>query len=422
VKVSRIQVYINGEKEPGMKKAFLLACTVVALVALAVGSFGAAGISDNVVKIGVLTDMSGVYSQIGGKGTVVAVEMAVADFGGKVLGKPIEVISADHQNKADIASTKAREWFDNGKVDMVTGLLNSACALAVQKIGAEKKRITMVTGAGSTDLTNKDCTPYGIHYAYDNYALANVTGNAVVNSGGTSWFFITADYAFGHSLEKNTSDFVKTHGGKVLGGVRHPLSTADFSSYLLQAQSSGAKVIGLANAGGDFTNAVKQAREFGVAQKGQRLVGLLVFDSDIKSLGLNVAQGMQFASGFYWDRDKAARDWSQRFFKKHKAMPTMDQAGAYSATMNYLKAVKAAGTDDPDAVMAKLKSMNISDFFAVNGKIRPDGRMVHDMYLMEVKKPSESKGDWDILRIIKTIPGDKAFMPLSQSTCSLVKK
>ncbi|MGD0585700.1 MAG: ABC transporter substrate-binding protein [Oryzomonas sp.] len=405
-----------------MKKAFLLACTVVALVALAVGSFGAAGISDNVVKIGVLTDMSGVYSQIGGKGTLVAVEMAVADFGGKVLGKPIEVISADHQNKADIASTKAREWFDTGKVDMVTGLLNSACALAVQKIGAEKKRITMVTGAGSTDLTNKDCTPYGIHYAYDNYALANVTGNAVVNSGGTSWFFITADYAFGHSLEKNTADFVKTHGGKVLGGVRHPLSTADFSSYLLQAQSSGAKVIGLANAGGDFTNAVKQAREFGVAQKGQRLVGLLVFDTDIKSLGLNVAQGMQFASGFYWDRDKAARDWSQRFYKKHNAMPTMDQAGAYSATMNYLKAVKAAGTDDPDAVMAKLRSMNISDFFAVNGKIRTDGRMVHDMYLMEVKKPSESKGDWDILRIIKTIPGDKAFMPLSQSTCSLVKK
>jgi branched-chain amino acid transport system substrate-binding protein len=405
-----------------MKKVLLLACTVVALVAIAAGSFGAAGISDNVVKIGVLTDMSGVYSQIGGKGTLVAVEMAVADFGGKVLGKPIQVISADHQNKADIASTKAREWFDTGKVDMVTGLLNSACALAVQKIGADKKRITMVTGAGSTDLTNKDCTAYGIHYAYDNYALANVTGNAVVNSGGNSWFFITADYAFGHSLEKNTTDFVKTHGGKVLGGVRHPLSSADFSSYLLQAQNSGAKVIGLANAGGDFTNAVKQAREFGIAQKGQRLVGLLVFDSDVKSLGLNAAQGMQFASGFYWDRDAASREWSKRFYAKHKAMPTMDQAGAYSATMNYLKAVKAAGTDNPDAVMAKLKSMNISDFFAVNGKIRADGRMVHDMYLMEVKKPSESRGDWDILRIVKTIPGDKAFMPLSLSACGQVKK
>ncbi len=404
------------------KALWLVGC--VAAMAMAAGIAGAAGkgISDNVVKIGVLTDMSGVYSQIGGKGTQVAVEMAVADFGGKVLGKPIQVVGADHQNKADIASTKAREWFDTGKVDMITGLLNSACALAVQKVGAEKKRITMVTGAGSTDLTNKDCTPYGIHYAYDNYALANVTGNAVVGSGGKSWYFITADYAFGHSLEKNTADFVKTHGGKVLGGVRHPLSTADFSSYLLQAQNSGAKVIGLANAGGDFTNAVKQAREFGVAQKGQRLVGLLVFISDIKSLGLPVAQGMQFASGFYWDRDKATRDWSKRFYAKHKTMPTMDQAGAYSATMNYLKAIKAAGTDDPDAVMAKLRTMNISDFFAVNGKIRADGRMVHDMYLVEVKKPSESKGDWDLLKIIKTIPGDQAFMPLAKSTCPLVKR
>ena len=382
----------------------------------------AKGISDNVVKIGVLTDMSGVYSAIGGKGTLIAVEMAVADFGGKVLGKPIQVISADHQNKADIASTKAREWFDTGKVDMVTGLLNSACALAVQKIGADKKRITMNTGAGSTDLTNKDCTPYGIHYAYDNYALANVAGSAIVSHGGKSWYFITADYAFGHSLEKNTSNFVQKLGGKVVGSVRHPLSTADFSSYLLQAQSSGAKVIGLANAGGDFTNAVKQAREFGIVQKGQTIAGMLVFDTDVKSLGLNAAQGMQFASGFYWDRDKAARDWSKRFYAKHKAMPTMDQAGAYSATMNYLKAIKAAGTDDPDAVMAKLRSMNISDFFAVNGKIRADGRMVHDMYLMEVKKPSESKGEWDILKIVRTVPGDQAFMPLSESTCPQVKR
>lgn len=404
------------------KAIWLVGC--LAVTALAVGIAGAAGkgISDGVVKIGVLTDMSGVYSQIGGKGTQVAVEMAVADFGGKVLGKPIKVVAADHQNKADIASTKAREWFDTGQVDMVTGLLNSACALAVQKLGAEKKRIIMVTGAASTDLTNKDCSPYGIHYVYDTYALGNVTGNAVVGSGGSSWYFITVDYAFGHSLEKNTADFVKTHGGKVVGSVRHPLTTADFSSYLLQAQNSGAKVIGLANAGADFTNAVKQAREFGVAKKGQRLVGLLVFDSDIKSLGLPVAQGMQFASGFYWDRDQASRDWSKRFFAKHKAMPTMDQAGAYSATMNYLKAIKAAGTDDPDLVMAKLKSMDISDFFAVHGKIRADGRMVHDMYLMEVKKPAESKSDWDILKIIKTIPGDLAFMPLAQSSCSQVKK
>ena len=379
-------------------------------------------VSDGVVKIGVLTDMSGVYSTLGGKGTQVAVEMAVQDFGSKVLGKPIVVIGADHQNKADIASAKAREWFDNEKVDMVTGLLNSGCALAVQKLGGDKKRIVMVTGAATTDLTNKAWTPYGIHYVYDTYALGKVTGQAVVQTGGKTWFFITADYAFGQSLEQNTTLFVNKLGGKVVGGVRHPLSSADFSSYLLQAQSSGAQIIGLANAGGDTINAIKQAREFGIGQKGQKLVGLLIFDTDIKSLGLTVAQGMQFTSGFYWDRDEATRAFSKRFFALHKAMPTMDQAGAYSAAMNYLKAIKAAGTDDPDAVMAKLKSMDITDFFAVHGKIRVDGRMVHDMYLMEVKKPSESKGEWDLLKIIKTVPGDEAYMPLSESTSPAVKK
>ncbi len=379
-------------------------------------------ISDGVVKIGVLTDMSGVYSTLGGKGTQVGVEMAVKDFGGKVLGKPIVVIGADHQNKADIASAKAREWFDNEKVDMITGLLNSGCALAVQKLGGDKHRITMNTGAASTELTNGAWTPYSIHYVYDTYALGKVTGQAVVQTGGKSWFFITADYAFGQSLEGNTALFVKKLGGKVVGSVRHPLSSADFSSYLLQAQASGAQIIGLANAGGDTINAIKQAREFGIGQKGQKLVGLLIFDTDIKSLGLNVAQGMQFTSGFYWDRDNATRAFSKRFFDIHKAMPTMDQAGAYSATMNYLKAITAAGTDDPDAVMAKLKSMDISDFFAVNGKIRVDGRMVHDMYLMEVKKPSDSKGEWDLLKIVKTVSGDEAFMPLSESTCPAVKK
>jgi branched-chain amino acid transport system substrate-binding protein len=379
-------------------------------------------ISDGVVKIGVLTDMSGVYSALGGKGTQVAVEMAVKDFGGTVLGKPIQVVGADHQNKADIASAKAREWFDNGQVDMITGLLNSGCALAVQKLGGDKKRVVMVTGAATTDLTNKDWNPYSVHYVYDTYALGKVTGQAVVQGGGKTWFFITADYAFGQSLEANTTKFVTQGGGKVVGSVRHPLSTADFSSYLLQAQSSKAQIIGLANAGGDTINAIKQAREFGIGQKGQKLVGLLIFDTDIKSLGLNAAQGMQFTSGFYWDRDEAARAWSKRFFAIHKAQPTMDQAGAYSATMNYLKAIKAAGTDDPDAVMAKLKSMDISDFFAVHGKIRIDGRMVHDMYLMEVKKPSESKGEWDLLKIIRTVPGDEAYMPLSESTCPAVKK
>jgi branched-chain amino acid transport system substrate-binding protein len=395
----------------------------VAVLAMTSAIAGAAnkGISDDVVKIGVLTDMSGVYSTLGGKGTQVAVEMAVKDFGGKVLGKPIQVIGADHQNKADIASAKAREWIDNEKVDMITGLLNSGCALAVQKLAGEKKRITMNTGAASTDLTNKDCTPYGIHYVYDTYALGKGTGQAVVQRGGKSWFFITADYAFGQSLEGNTTKFVKQMGGKVVGSVRHPLSTADFSSYLLQAQSSGAQIIGLANAGGDTINAIKQAREFGIGKK-QTLVGLLIFDTDIKSLGLPVAQGMQFTSGFYWDRDNATRAFAKRFFAIHKAMPTMDQAGAYSATMNYLKAIKAAGTDDPDAVMAKLKSMDVSDFFAVHGKIRADGRMVHDMYLMEVKKPAESKGEWDLLKIVKVIPANDAFMPLSESVCPLVKK
>ncbi len=404
-----------------MKRLLAKASMTLAALALAATGVSAAGISDNVVKIGVLTDMSGVYSQIGGKGTVVAVKMAVADFGGKVLGKKIEVISADHQNKPDIASNKAREWFDTGKVDMVTGLLNSACALAVQRLGAEKHRITMNTGAGSTDLTNKDCSPYGIHYVYDTYALANVAGSEIVRRGGKTWFFITADYAFGQSLEDNTAKFVKKLGGRVLGSVRHPLSTADFSSYLMQAQASGAQIIGLANAGSDFTNAVKQAKEFGITPR-QTMAGMLVFDTDVKSLGLPTAQGMLYASGFYWDRDNATRAWSKRFYKLHHAMPTMDQAGAYSATMNYLKAVKAAGTDNPDAVMAKLRSMPLNDFFAVHGRLRADGRMVHDMYLMQVKKPSESKGEWDIARIIKTVPGDQAFMPLSESSCYLVKK
>ena len=407
-----------------MKHLFSNAALLAAALATTSGMAVAPNekISDGVVKIGVLTDMSGLYSTLGGKGTQVAVEMAVKDFGGTVLGKPIQVIGADHQNKADIASATAREWFDNEKVDMITGLLNSGCALAVQKVAGDKKRITMNTGAASTELTNKASTPYSIHYVYDTYALGKVTGQAVVQTGGKTWFFITADYAFGQSLEQNTTNFVNKLGGKVVGSVRHPLSTADFSSYLLQAQSSGAQIIGLANAGGDTINAIKQAREFGIGQKGQKLVGLLIFDTDIKSLGLNVAQGMQFTSGFYWDRDDATRAWSKRFFDIHKAMPTMDQAGAYSAAMNYLKAIKAAGTDDPDAVMAKLKSMDISDFFAVHGKIRIDGRMVHDMYLMEVKKPSESKGEWDLLKIIKTVPGDEAFMPLSESTSPLVKK
>ncbi len=382
----------------------------------------AAGISNGAVKIGVLTDMSGVYSAIGGEGSVTAAKMAIADFGGKVLGKPIEILTADHQNKADIASTKAREWSDTDHVDMIIGLLNSGCALAVQKIGTEKKMVIISTGAGSTALTNADCSPYGIHYVYDTYSLPKVAGSAIVKHGGKTWFFLTADYAFGHSLEENTAAFVKADGGKILGQVRHPLATSDFSSYLLQAQSSGAKVIGLANAGGDFINAVKQAREFGIVQGGQTIAGMLVFLSDVKSLGLDVAQGMEFATAFYWDRNDASRAWSKRYFAKTGSMPTMNQAGVYSATMNYLKAIKQAGTDNPDAVMKTLRGMKINDFFSVNGHLRADGTMVHDMFLVEVKKPSESKGPWDLLKIIKEVPGDQAFMPMSEGTCPLVKK
>ncbi len=394
--------------------------TGAAILGLSVAA-GAAGISNDVVKIGVLTDMSGVYSAIGGEGSVTAAKMAVQDFGGKVLGKPIEIVSANHQNKADIASTTAREWADNDHVDMVVDLLNSSCALAVWKIGQEKKMITISTGAGTTALTNNDCSPYGIHYVFDTYTLPKVAGSAIVEHGGKTWFFITADYAFGQSMEENTASFVKAHGGKVLGDVRHPLNTSDFSSYLLQAQASGAKVIGLANAGGDFINCVKQAREFGIVQKGQTIAGLLVFLTDIKSLGLDVAQGMEFATSFYWDRNEASREWSKRYFAKTGAMPTMNQAGVYSATMNYLKAIKEAGTDNSDAVMKKFREMKINDFVSVNGHLRADGTMVHDLFLVEVKKPSESKGPWDLLKVIKQVPGDEAFMPMSEGTCPLVK-
>jgi branched-chain amino acid transport system substrate-binding protein len=402
-----------------MKMIQILGC-ITALLTSHIAN--AAGISDDVVKIGVLTDMSGAYAQSGGKGSVVAAEMAIADFGGKVLGKPIKVISADHQNKPDVAVTKAREWFDVEKVDMITDLLNSPSAIAVQKIGADKKRITMVTGGGTSALTNQECSPYGVHYVYNTYALATGTANAILNAGHKNWFLLTLDNVFGSAMEKDLTKAIKSRSGKILGTVKHPVNTADFSSYLMQAQSSGAKVIALGNAGSDFTNSLKQAREFEITQKGQIIAGMLVFDNDVKSLGLNVAQGMQFTTAFYWDRNKETRDFANRFFAKHKAMPNMIHAGTYSAVTSYLKAIKAAGTDDPDAVMAKLRSTPINDFFAKNGKIRADGLHVHDMYLVEVKKPSESKGEWDLLKVVATIPADEAHIPLSESTCNLVKK
>ena len=388
-----------------------------------VGVLAQSKVSDDVVKIGVLTDMSGLYSDVGGEGAVVAAKMAIEDAGGKVLGKPIELISSDHQNKADIAANKAREWYDTQKVDMIAELLNSAVGLAVQEVGKQKKRITMNSGAAASRLTGADCSPYGVHWTYDTYALSNGTGKAMVKRGGDTWYFLTADYAFGKNLEKDTTAVVKANGGKVLGSVLHPLSSADFSSYLLQAQASKAKVIGLANAGGDTINSVKQANEFGITKGGQQLAGLLVFDTDIDSIGLPIAQGMYLTTGFYWDMNDDSRKWAKRFGERHKGkMPTMVQAGVYSQVSHYLKAIVAAGTDDPDTVMKKMRDMPINDFFAKNGKLREDGRMVHDMYLAQVKKPSESKGRWDNLKIVQTIPGDQAFRSLKDSECALVKK
>jgi branched-chain amino acid transport system substrate-binding protein len=406
-----------------VRKKLIPVITGVVAAIVAAGAFAQGKISDDVVKIGVLTDMSGLYADVGGQGAVVAAKMAIEDAGGKVLGKPIELISADHQNKADIAANKAREWFDTQKVDMMAELLNSAVGLAVQKVGAEKKRVTMNSGAASSRLSGADCSPYGVHWTYDTYALAHGTGQTMVKQGGDSWFFLTSDYAFGHSLEKDTSDVVKANGGKVLGAVRHPLNSSDFSAFLLQAQGSKAKVIGLANAGGDTINSVKQANEFGITKGGQQLAGLLVFDTDIDSIGLDMAQGMFLTTGFYWDLNDDTRKWSKRFSERHKGkMPTMVQAGVYSQVLHYLKAVQAAGTDDADAVMKKMRETPINDILAKNGKLREDGRMVHDMYLMQVKKPSESKAKWDYMKLVQTIPGDQAFKALKDSDCPLIKK
>ncbi|MCC7228537.1 MAG: ABC transporter substrate-binding protein [Burkholderiaceae bacterium] len=373
-------------------------------------------------RIGALVDMSGVYSAHGGPGMVTAVQMAVEDFGGKVLGRPIEVLSANYQNKVDIAAARAREWYDRDDVQMIIESTDSAAALALQRLGVEKKRITLFAGSASSALTNAECSPYGVHYVYDTYALSHGTGLAVTKAGGDSWFFITADYAFGHALEKDTAEVVTQNGGKVLGQVRAPLNTPDFSSFLLQAQASKAKVVGLANAGTDTQNSVRQANEFGITQGGQKLATLLVFLHDIKGLGLQAAQGLQFTDGFYWDYNDETRAFAKRFYERHKGMPSMVQAGAYSATMHYLKAITAAASTEPDAIMAKMRATPVNDFFAKNGVIRADGRMVHDMYLAEAKKPSESKSDWDLLKINAVIPGDKAYRPLSESQCPLVKK
>ena len=379
-----------------------------------------AQVSDDVVKVGVLTDMTGAYSDLAGPGSLIAAQMAAEDFGGKVLGKPIVIISADHQNKADIASGVARKWFDEEHVDAIADLVSSSTALAVMPVAAEKKRITLLSGPGSSAIEHDKCTAYSVHYTYNTYSMAAGTGRAVVQRGGKRWFFITADYVFGKSLEADTSKVVTASGGKILGGVKAPFPTTDFSSYLLQAQASGAQIIGLANAGADTINAIKQANEFGITPK-QSLAGLLVFLSDVNSLGLPTAKGMYLTTAFYWDRNEESRKWSKRFFERHKKMPTMVQAGVYSELMHYFRAIQAAGTDDADKVMARMREMPVNDFFTRNGHIGADGLHRHDMYLAQVKTPAESKYAWDYYKILKTIPAAQAFEPPDPS-CPQVKK
>lgn len=372
------------------------------------------------VKIGVLADMSGVYADIGGQGSVEAVKMAIEDFGGSVLGKPVEVVSADGQNKPDVASNIARNWYDSG-VDVITDIPASGMALAIMQLSKDKKKIALVTSAGSSDITGKSCSPYTAHWTWDTYAMSHGTGAIIVKRGGKDWFFITADYVFGQTLERDTAAVVTANGGKILGSVRHPLNTADFSSYLLQAQSSGAKIIGLANGGADTINSVKQAIEFGLPKSGAQLVALIAFISDIHSLGLKDAQGLMLTEAFYWDLDEATRVWSRRFYERTKRMPSMTQAGAYSAVMHYLKAVKAAGSKDADKVMVQMRATPINDFMTHDGVLRADGRVLRDMYLFQVKTPGESKGDWDLYKLVEKIPAVEAFRPLGEGGCPLIK-
>ncbi|MBB5045436.1 branched-chain amino acid transport system substrate-binding protein [Rhodopseudomonas rhenobacensis] len=372
------------------------------------------------VKIGILNDQSGVYADYGGKWSLEAAKMAVEDFGGEVLGQKIELVSADHQNKPDTAISIARKWYDVDGVDMITELTTSSVALAVQDLSKEKKKIDIVVGAATSRITGDACQPYGFHWAFDTHALAVGTGGALVEAGGDTWFFLTADYAFGYALEKDTSEIVIAKGGKVLGAVRHPLNSSDFSSFLLQAQSSKAKIVGLANAGLDTANSIKQASEFGIVAGGQKLAGLLMTLSEVHGLGLQAAQGLVLTEAYYWDRDDTSRAFAEKFFKRTGRMPNMIQAGTYSATLSYLKAVKAAGSKDTEAVAKKLKELPVDDAFA-KGKVLANGRFVHDLYLFEVKKPSESKKPWDYYKLLATVAGDKAFPTAAESGCPLTK-
>jgi branched-chain amino acid transport system substrate-binding protein len=387
----------------------------------ACGLLASAPVSAQGVKIGILNDQSGVYADYGGKGSVEAANMAIEDFGGAVLGQKIELISADHQNKPDLASSIARRWYDAEGVDMITDLTTSSVALAVQGIAAEKKKIDIVVGAATSAITGANCTPYGFHWAFDTHALAVSTGGALVKTGGDTWYFITVDYAFGHALEKDTTDVITANGGKVLGHVLYPLNAADFSSFLLQAQSSNAKIVGLANAGQDTINSIKQAAEFGIVAGGQRLAALLMTAAEVHGLGLEAAQGLALTESYYWDLNDRTREFGQRFFKRTGRMPNMIQAGTYSATLQYLKAVKAAGTKDADAVVKKLKELPVDDAFTDHGHVQANGRMVSDLYLFQVKKPSESKGDWDYYKLLATVPGETAYPTAANSGCPLTK-
>jgi branched-chain amino acid transport system substrate-binding protein len=372
------------------------------------------------LKIAVMDGFSGVYGDLT-QGEVEAMQMAIEDVGGKVLGRSVEILSADHQTKPDVGAAIARKWYDVDGVKMITGLGTSSVALAVRKISQEKGQIDINTGAASSDLTGPACSETGAHWVYDTYSLAHVTGAAMVKAGGDSWYFLTADYAFGHALERDVSEVVKASGGKVLGAVRHPLSTQDFSSFLLQAQASKAKVIGLANAGQDTINAIKQAGEFGIVKGGQKLAGLLVFATDVQSLTLPVAQGLVLTESFYWDLNDETRAWTKRYRAKKDKLPSMLTAGVYSSTLHYLKAVQAAGTDEPKAVMAKMREMPVNDVMTKNGKLREDGRLVRDMYLFQVKSPEESKSKDDIYKLIATVPGDQAYRPMKDGKCPFIK-
>lgn len=400
-----------------MKKHFLALAILAATAPSA-----SAQISNDVVRIGVLTDLSSWGRDNSGPGSVEAAKMAVEEFGPTVLGKPIEIVSADHQMKTDVGLQIARDWFDNGKVDAIADIPNSGIAIAIHNMVRERNKIALLSGPGASSLTDELCSPNTVHFAYDTYALSKVTASAVINEGGKSWFFVTADYAFGQQLEKDAVRFIKELDGKVLGSVRHPTNTADFSSFVLQAQNSKADVVAFANAGQDTDNAIKQSGEFGLVQGGQKLVGLLMFDTDVHAIGLQSAQGTYMTTASYWNMDGKTRAWSKKFFARTKVMPTMIHTGVYGSVLHYLKAIQAAGTDDPARVMAKMRELPIEDTFVHGGKLREDGRVVRDMYLARVKKPSESKESWDYLDIVKTVKGEDAYRPVSESKCPLLKK